>query len=285
MAFWRKTTLLFCATFAVIIWHAVFEVRGGELEVYFFDVGQGDAIFIETPSGNQVLIDGGPDKSVVSSLSRVMPFYDRSIDIVILTHPHSDHFAGLIDVFKRYEVDLFIENGFTDSSPVYQELEYIMGDADVKRKIARAGERILLDQNLWLDIISPADSPSLVSHENPNEATVVGRLVYSETAFLFTGDMEKTEEVRLASSNFELESNILKVAHHGSKNSSTLLFLEKVAPSIAVVSSGKNRYGHPHQEALDRLASVGAKILRTDEQSTIVIKSYVESFVVSPDTL
>lgn len=282
MTFLRKMTLFFFAVFAIVIWHTVFQISGGELRVYFFDVGQGDAIFIETPSGNQVLIDGGPNKSVVANLSRVMPFYDRSIDIVILTHPHNDHFAGLVDVFKHYDIDLFVESGIAGQSPVYQELRRIIEGKSINKRTARAGERIMLDKNLWLDIVAPIDSISQAENENPNEVMVVGRLVYDETSFLFTGDMEKTEEISLALSDLDLDSDILKVAHHGSRNSSTLLFLEKITPSIAVISSGPNYYGHPHKEALDRLAFVGANILRTDEKGTILIKSDGYSFVISP---
>ena len=251
------------------------------VRVHFVQVGYGDAIVIEMPDSSTILIDAGPPESAKKLSRYLQKLKIAKLDTVILTHPHINHFGGLTSLVNNFSIGRVFVNGDANADEGYADLKNQLKTKSIPIATLRRGMNISnFPKEALLKILHPEKTDSDV-----NDNSLVVYLQFGRTSFLFTGDMEKTEEVRLASSNFELESNILKVAHHGSKNSSTLLFLEKVAPSIAVVSSGKNRYGHPHQEALDRLASVGAKILRTDEQSTILIKSDGDSFVVSPDIL
>lgn len=257
---------------AIFVWYAVLaETRNG-LTVAFLDVGQGDAIFVEAPNGNQILIDGGPNKSVLRELSKQMPFYDRMIDAVILTHPHLDHYAGLNEVIKKYKISLEIDPGTKNKGAGFAEFENLIKDKSIKRLYAKRGIKINLDKDLYLDILLP-----VLNDENLSEhdGMLVSRLVYKNNSFLLTGDTEDNlENYLLAFGADNLKSDVLKVGHHGSKTSTSESFLGWVNPDLAVISAGKgNKYGHPHKEVTDRLAKFEIPTLRTDEKGTVVLKS------------
>lgn len=256
---------------AFFVWYAVLaETRNG-LKVAFLDVGQGDAIFVEAPNGNQILIDGGPNKAVLRELSKQMPFYDRTIDAVILTHPHLDHYAGLNEVMKKYKVNLEMDPGTKSRGAGFSEFENLIKDKNIKRLYAKRGMRVNLDKDLYLDILLP-----VVNNENLSEhdGMLVSRLVYKNNSFLLTGDMEDNLENYLLVLGDNLKSNVLKVGHHGSKTSTSESFLGWVDPDLAVISVGKgNKYGHPHKEVTDRLVKFEIPTLRTDEKGTIIVKS------------
>ena len=259
------------ALIAVVVWSVVFRLERQTLMLAVLDVGQGDAIFIEAPNGNQILIDGGPDKNVLQELARVMPFYDRSIDVVLLTHPQMDHLAGLIDVLARFRVDYAVESGASHAIAEYAAWKRAIDKEGAERVIVRRGERIWLSSDVYLDILSPE---TIDVKGDPNETMVVVRLVYGKTSVLLTGDLTKKGEARMLQSGDEIASDFLKVAHHGSKDSSTAQFLRAVSPAIAAISVGaKNRYGHPTKETLSRLTSAGADVLRTDTDGTIIFES------------
>jgi len=250
------------------------EERSGVLTVAFLNIGQGDAIFIDAPSGNQLLIDGGPDKSVLRELSKVMPFYDRSIDVVIATHADQDHVGGLPDVLRKYNTDLFLEPGLSGESSSYEELEKIVSEEEaggnLQKILARRGMSIDLGEGAVLQILFPDRDPSGM---DTNTASIVARLVYGENEFMLTGDSPIAIEDYLVSQG-ELRSDVLKAGHHGSKTSSGTSFVSAVSPKYAVISAGKdNKYGHPNKEVLDILNNFGAKILRTDEADRIVFES------------
>jgi len=261
------TLLLFVCVISVYIY--VTEIRSKILTVAFLNIGQGDAIFIEAPNGNQVLIDGGPGRSILREIGAMMPFYDRSIDVVIATHPDADHVGGLNDVFDRYKISLFMEPGVDTDTNVYLEL---------KRKIAsttlieaRRGMVVELGAGVNLEIIFPVGD---VTNWETNDASIVARLVYGETEFLLTGDAPIKTENALIYLGSNLNADILKVGHHGSKTSTSDLFVKAVAPEYAVISSGKeNRYGHPTLEVLKILENNNVKILRTDTEGRIVFGS------------
>lgn len=268
---WYLLATLFIAT--VFIWYAIFrESREDILTVAFLDVGQGDSIFIEAPNGNQLLIDGGANRQVLRELSRVMPFYDRSIDVVLGTHPDKDHVGGLPSVFENFNVDFYIDPGLPDSSGFYQELLNDVRREPAEKIVARRGITIVLDDNVRLFILFP--DRDVVGLES-NDASIVARLVYGDTAFLFTGDSPQKIENHLISLDAgALKSDVLKVGHHGSNTSSSDLFIGFVAPRFSVISSGKeNRYGHPHEEVLKRLIAFQSTILRTDEAGMIVFEN------------
>lgn len=252
-----------------------FKENGSKLTVAFLNIGQGDAIFIEAPSGNQLLIDGGPGKTVLRELSQVMPFYDHSIDIVMATHPDADHIGGLPDVLERYKTDLFLEPGVEGDTNVYKELESKVKSLKIKRLKVRRGMVVDLGEGTLLQILFPVTDPEGME---TNTASIVARLIYGEHEFLLTGDSPKNIEEYLTKESckgcpFALEADVLKAGHHGSKTSTSDLFVRAVAPKYAVISAGRdNRYGHPHQEVLDTLTQHKIQILRTDQSGTIIFK-------------
>lgn len=280
--------LVVVALASVFIWYAVFfvEAHRGLLLVHFFDIGQGDAIFIEAPTGNQILIEGGPDNAILAKLGTAMPFWDRSIDAVVLSHPHADHLDGLVEVVKRYDVGMVVESGVSHSIPEYAEWHDLLREKNVPVVIAKSGQRIDAGGGAALDILSPFENFEGASPKNVHDATVVSRLVYASTSVLLMGDAEEKLEYQLlyhysASGLYSLISDVLKIGHHGSKTSTSEEFLQVVSPEIAVIQVGrKNRYGHPKQEVLARLASFGIRIFRTDLDGDILLQSDGESFIV-----
>ena len=273
------TILFILSASAIMVWIAVFhfEARRGVLSIRVFDVGQGDAIFIEAPDGNQILIDGGPDAAVLRRLGEIMLPWDRSIDAVILTHPHADHISGLIDVLRRYAVGRVIESGSEHSIAEYGEWRKEIERRGIPRTIAGRGQTITAG-DLRLSILSP-DEERMRSNEI-HDAMVVLRLQFGSSTALFTGDMEKNIEYRLAVSGDELFADLLKIGHHGSKTSTSDFFLSRVRPRYAAISVGrKNRFGHPAAEVTERLAAHGIEIFRTDGSGTLTFVSDGQKFV------
>ncbi len=256
----------------VITWSVIFSLTPDNvLEVVFFDIGQGDSIFIETPSKRQVLIDGGPDKSVLEKLNEQMPFYDRKIDLIILTHPDADHITGLIEVLGYYQIGHILTSGFQKDTVVYNKWKKLIEEKGIPLSLAQSGQKIFLEENIVLEILWP-DQNSIKTISSANNASVVGRLVYGQSEILLTGDIEKKIESQLVrhSVSNSLESDILKVPHHGSKTSASYNFLQAVSPEIAVISVGEgNRYKHPSQDVLDRLENT--TIYRTDKNGDIEV--------------
>jgi len=258
----------------ILAWIVVFDLSKIQpLEVVFFDVGQGDSIFIETPKKQQILIDGGPGSAILEKLGTEMPFYDNTLDLIILTHPEKDHLAGLLEVLKRYKVENILWTGVKRDTLEFKEWERKILEEKASIKIAQAGQKIFAAKAV-LEILYPFENLAGQEFKDSNETSIVSRLVFGENSFLFTGDIRKSEEKALLEQRANLDSDVLKVAHHGSKTSNSKEFIEKVSPEIAVISLGKeNSYGHPHQEVLDILEDYGIKILRTDQHGNIKIIS------------
>ena len=269
------------ATCVGVIWYAVMHAEAHQdLTVSFFDIGQGDSIFIEAPDGNQILIDGGPSSAVLAKLGKVMPFWDRSLDLVVLTHAHADHVAGLVEVLKRYYIGRILESGEAYSTPEYREWHDLIAQKNIPVTIARAGEEIRAGA-MRLSVLSPFENYSGVSLKNPHDANVSTRLLYGSTSVMLMGDAEKPIEYILVHGYRDmLASDILKVGHHGSKTSTTEDFVRAVAPRYAVISVGrKNRYGHPHQQTLDTLQKLGIRIFHTDLDGDVTFISNGVSFL------
>jgi competence protein ComEC len=271
---WRLGFLLilFFGVF-LSVYVLVWEERGKTLAVHFLDVGQGDAIFIVAPNGNQILIDGGPPSGKVEQeLAKVMPFYDRSIDLVIATHPDQDHIGGLIGVLNHYKIGAVLVSGATSTTSTFQQLDGLIKEKKIYEYEARRSMRVVLNKDITLSILSPL---KLYSGQDTNSASIVSRLVYGNDSYLFMADGPiKVERELLYREGKNIESDVLKAGHHGSKTSSDEAFLALVSPSFTVISSGKNnRYGHPNQEVLDRLLKIKTAVLRTDEKGTITFLS------------
>ena len=239
----------------IITYH---ELSRHTLKVTFLNIGQGDSVFIEAPNGVQFLIDGGPGSAVVSELTSVMPFYDRSIDVVLATHPDSDHVAGLIDVLNRYQVGEFVRTDVVASSSIYIEVLNQVEGHYVPTIHAKRGQRFVLDAQaeVYVDVLFPERS---VRTLETNTSSIVVMLRHRNVTFLLTGDSPKGIEKFLSKVEGEnLHANILKLGHHGSHSSSDEIFLKAVHPDVAVISAGKNnKYGHPHKDVIELLAKLG----------------------------
>lgn len=262
--------LLVCTT---VVWASALEVTEKEtVTVSFFDVGQGDAIFIETQNGTQVLIDGGKGRSILRSLGGAMSFFDRNIDVIVATHPDLDHIGGLSEVFPRYSVGMFIESGVRDDGVDNTHLHTLVKEEGLPVTYARRGQYLILDEGVFLEFVFPDRETTYLE---ANTASIIARLTFGETSFLFTGDAPTGIETYLASTyGTTLHADVLKLGHHGSKTSSSDVFLGYVAPSYAVISAGcDNPYGHPHEEVLEKLARFEIEMIDTCTHGTIVFES------------
>ncbi|MDP3015203.1 MAG: MBL fold metallo-hydrolase [bacterium] len=258
--------VLFLVIFDVFVWgQIVFGGPNENLEVYFLNVGQGDSQMAILPGNVKILIDGGPNNKVLKELSSVLGPTDRYIDLVVLSHPELDHFGGLIDVLKRYQVGAFIFNGRRGSAPAFLDLERIIKENKIATVVLAENDKIKYLKNRF-DMLSP--SKNLLQSAELNDTTLVMKFENEEVKILFTGDIDKKIEDYLIK-NRDLSVDVLKISHHGSKFSTSENFLKKAMPKISVIGVGKNSYGHPTNETLNRLVSIGSQIFRTDKNGTI----------------
>lgn len=277
--------ILFCILLflSIIIWFFVYKNnhQTNYLKVAFLDVGQGDSIYIEAPNGKQMLIDGGPNAKLLSSLSKVVPFADRSIDIIVATHPDQDHIGGFPLLLDNYKVTDIISNGAISDSKVFSSLQQKIKENKIKNILARRGMKIILDEkkNIYFDIIFPDRD---ITNFESNDGSIVGKLIYGKNSFMFTGDATTYTENLIGwnENNKTLKSDILKLGHHGSRTSSSIPWLERVSPSLAIISVDKNnKYGHPHKEILKRLSDLHIPYLSTADRGNIIFESDGEKII------
>ncbi|MFH1404732.1 MAG: MBL fold metallo-hydrolase [Patescibacteria group bacterium] len=241
-----------------------------ELHIWFFDVGQGDAIFITTPQGKQILVDGGPSSSVLKKLEGVMWPWDRSIDAIIITHPDADHVSGLVDVLERYEVDMIYETGARNSTLVSKALDEIILTTGTRQEFVEFGDEIKYD-DLKIKFLFPDEISTGIQVINSNDFCVVAELVYNNTQVLLTGDITQEQEGIVSVRSGDID--ILKVAHHGSASSTGSEFLRSTKPEFAVISVGENnKFGHPSFEVIHRLTQQGSELFRTDLDGDILLR-------------
>lgn len=286
-------------------------VYDGKLHLVFCDVGQGDAILIRENT-LEVLIDGGPDKNVLSCLSENMPFWDREIEVVVLTHPEADHLSGLIPVIERYRVGYFISSPVGNSSAGFAKLQDLIEEKGVPVKNLYSGGTVSFDglklislwpEKSWLMAKLESSRTGLVDKARPfsegkavlgietttnlNDFSLVFHLKYGRFDALLTGDAdERVQDEIMETAQIE-PVEIFKVPHHGSKTGMIDEFLERASPDLAVISVGKNRWGHPTEEILEKLRNfdppageAGIKILRTDQEGEIEIVTDGETWEV-----
>jgi len=244
------------------------------LTAHFINVGQGDSIFVQTPNGMNLLIDGGPRSAGEVIVSYLKKAGITSIDIVISTHPHEDHIGGLVRVLQEFEVKEIIDPGITYSSGVFKDYQTLIKNKNIPLTIGRSGMERNLGDELTLSILHP----TLPSSSKPNDASIVSLLTYDEVSFVFPGDAEKASEDQILKQNIlkqnttSLKCTILKVGHHASVTSSSQAFLNTVKPEAGVIMlSANNTHGHPHKEIIERLTEAGVKIYRSDLHGHIVI--------------
>lgn len=265
----------------IFVWTSVMRAdRHGELTVAFLDVGQGDAIYIEAPNGNQVLIDGGPSGgATLRALGKVILPWDRSLDLVLATHADQDHIGGLPAVVERMHVATVMTTDNTSDTGAYTAFKNVILEKATQHILARTGERIILDKGIVLEILFPNGS---TKDWETNSSSVVARLSYGDQAFIFTGDSPQSVEQYLAKEKGgKLNSSVIKLGHHGSRTSSSKMFLSAVDPEYAVISAGKdNKYGHPHKEVTDLMSELKISAISTFEHGNIIFKTDGESLQV-----
>jgi competence protein ComEC len=246
------------------VWQSIFDVNDGNglLKITFLDVGQGDSILIDDSFGNQLLIDGGDGASILERIDEHLPFYDRTIAAVLLTHPDSDHLGGILKVLEAYNVENFFYTGLKKDSKTYDTLVKLLEESKLDMTIVRQGQVIELGNEAKLFILYPESLVSDLELEDFNEYSIVSKLVFGDFEALFPGDAGRLLEAKLLNSGIDLTADLLKIGHHGSRHSTHSLFLMKVDPDIAVISVGENSYGHPHPDTLERLGDILTR--RTD---------------------
>lgn len=279
-------------TFTLVV-GAILSYPDQNLHLIFCDVGQGDAILV-VKGKNQVLIDAGPGEKVLGCLSQHLPFWDKTLELVILTHPEADHAGGLPSVLERYNVRQLVSNSLITESGIFQKLREQVATKQIPVYSPKVGDKIKIE-DLEIGILFPLekqgtelvwqklDDPKVLGIEvfpgNLNETSIVSLLKYQDFEALLPGDIGIEEEEKLKIGDVE----VLKIAHHGSKYSTSPGFLEKTTPELAIISVGAtNRYGHPTPEVLERLRNLEIKILRTDLDGEVEIVSDGENWYTKP---
>ncbi len=253
----------------VILFYSL-QARDKNLSVYFLDVDQADAILLRTPQGINILVDGGADNALLYQVSEHLPWWDRTVDYVIITHFHDDHYMGLVELARKYKIKNIIVPKVAGHGPLYDAWLEVLAEKNLKIEEAAVGQRYDLGQGIvWQILMAQGGEP-----KDLNQSSVVIKFSNQTIDFLLMGDLPSGEETYLLQSGFDLSAEILKVGHHGSRYSSSDDFLETVNPDLCVIESGKdNRFGHPHQEAITRLKKVGCDIKNTQDSGTISVFS------------
>ena len=265
----KRLSLIFSLLigFNIVVWGSIaVKASPTELNVYFLDVGQGDSSLIVLPGGVKVLIDGGPaNKSVLGELDKVLPAADRYIDLVMLTHPQLDHFGGLTDVLKRYRVGAFIHNGRDGDTEAWEYFKKVFKEQGIMTILLKEGDKISFASSK-IDILSP--NAEFMKSQELNDTGLVAEVFSEGAKILFSADIGfKVEEY--LTRKYDMDVDVLKVGHHGSRFSSGSSFLSEVTPLMASISSGKNNYGHPTPAAMKRLSDSGSEVYSTDQEGTI----------------
>ena len=256
-----KYLLGFLFLAVVSLWFAFFTPKSKNFHLIACDVGQGDAI-LAVYGDTQVLTDGGPGETVLTCLEKYMPFWDREIELVVLTHPQLDHYGGLIEVFKRYKVNAFLTNDFNASTQGLEALKNAVGGSGARVIYPGVGTQIRVGM-IYLDILHP---PAGLNSTKINDYSIVTILTFGDFEALLTGDIENEIGNEITEKGLVKDVDYIKIPHHGSKNGLTPALLEESRPEIAVISVGKdNSYGHPHREILEMLKDRGIMILKTDD--------------------
>lgn len=272
-----RITAVCLTIFLILLWNTALSEAKSGLTITILDVGQGDSILIECPSGKRLLVDGSERKM---GERVIVPYLQkrgiRKLDMVILTHPHEDHVGGLPAVLEKIKVDTVMDPGFDYNSATYQRFKALIKKNKIKYRMARGGQTLNFGNDVKAFILHPTMPFLADTSSDANNCSVVFRLTYGKFSMLFTGDNEEEGEERILEMfpPSHLASNILKAGHHGSRTSTSPHFLEAVDPKVAIISCGKrNKFKHPHKSTLQKLESYGVKLYRTDIDGAIVINT------------
>jgi competence protein ComEC len=269
----NKIPYTFVAILLIIVLYLSFQIYSDSkpLEVIFLDVGQGDSILIQKGT-KQILIDGGPSgKTELAKIGQYLPYNDREIEIVVATHPDKDHIQGLVEVARNYQIDKVLLTGAEKDTEVFKEWKDVLSYNKTEALEISKGTEVKFE-DVDMKILHPQAKVD-ASVGDANNSSIVARLDYGENSFLFTGDIESPAEKEILESGENIDVDVLKIAHHGSKYSSSEAFLDEASPEEAIISVSKNNsYGHPTREVLDALQKRNIRILRTDENGDILYK-------------
>lgn len=262
----------------ILVWSAVVTHPQPKMSVNFLNVGQGDATYIKFPNGQDALIDGGPNNKVLTELGKVMPFYDKELDLVILTHDDSDHLAGLVEVLKNYKVKEIWVSGATAKTEIYAKWAELLKEKGVKPTFVKTG----YDEKFGVvdvKVIYPLEDWAGKAPKDQHEADVVTRLVDGKVAVLMTGDLGVDQESQIVASGQIIQAEILKVPHHGSATGLAPEFLTAISPKVAVISLAKNnKYGFPSEKIMKLLTDGKVQIYRTDTDGKVSFEIDGQSF-------
>lgn len=281
---YKLAILLMLILVNFFIWQAFFSERPSQMKVAFLNVGQGDSTYIETPFHQQVIIDGGPNSAVLSEIGKLLPWYDKYIDVLIISNADIDHYGGFIDIIRRYKIGVIIESGTEGAAPSYKTLESLIESKRIKHLFARRGDSLQLDSGIHIDFLFPDRE---LPNAKTNNASLISRLVFGSTTVMFTGDApSNTLEYVAKTEGVKVKSDILKIAHHGSKSSASIPFISAVSPKYATISAGlNNKFGHPNVETMDLLKFFNVIPIITFQKGTIVFKSDGQSWFSDIDLL
>ncbi len=247
--------------------------KNNNLEVSFIDSGQADAIFIKTPNQKNIIIDFGSEQGL-KQLEKEIEWWNKQIDLIIITHPHDDHITGLLPIIKKYKIKQIMYNGLDYESNIYNELLNLIAEYNIPLLLPIYNQIINIEPDCFLNIIYPITSLYQQKIDNVNNSSIVSRLVCHNSSFLFMGDAETEIEDKILNTNLNIKSNVIKISHHGSVTASSEKFLEKVDPKIAIIMVGKNNnFNHPSLRLIKRLDKLNIKLFRTDQDGTIKIIS------------
>nr|MBC7245493.1 DNA internalization-related competence protein ComEC/Rec2 [Chloroflexota bacterium] len=265
----RKLTASALAIVAILVWMEVAHLPDGKLHVVFLDVGQGDAILVQTPTGNRLLIDGGPSPAaLLAAFGRRLPFWDRRIDLILLSHPHDDHLYGLLPVVERYQVRQVLISTATCNSPLCEQWQQLLLEKDIPVMTVEQAMQVDLGDGLTMEVLPPINGDA----DKLDQTSLVARLAWQEISFLFTGDLEADHLLALQDAGWSLDCTVLKVPHHGSDQAINEALLATIHPDIAIISVGAdNRFGHPAETTLSCLDHAGIQVLRTDQVGTMEV--------------
>jgi len=266
--------------FILIFWFAGRPAK--QLQIFFIDVGQGDAELIKSPGGQNILIDGGPDKTIMSRLSEILPAYDRTIDLLILTHPHDDHVAGLVEVVKNYKVTKILYTGVSHSAPNYLAWLEEVKNKNIPLVIVDRPQIIKFDNDTSLEILYPRKSLAGRDVKFLNNSSIVARLKYKNFSAIFMGDTETPVEDELMETYQNIKAKVIKIGHHGSDTASSDKFIKAISPETAIIEAGaNNQFGLPSLRTIKKLERENIKVYRTDLNGTIKIISDGERYQVN----
>lgn len=277
----KMTTIAYMSITVVIL--SICAILGNikektEGSIAMLSVGQGDSFLITAPNGAQMLIDGGKDAVVLSELARILPEHDRFIDVIVATHPDADHIGGLHSVLSRYAVGVIISSSVSSDTTVYTSLRADAEKRGIPWYVAKYPMHITLDTHTIFHVLFPDRD---VRYWETNTASVVGRLDMYGSSALFTGDSPiSIEQYLIETAPKDIDVDLLKLGHHGSKTSSSTSFLQATSPSLALISAGvSNTYGHPHKEVIDRLREMRIPWISTQQQGTQIFIPKGDSWV------